>query len=229
MKLTAYIFYTFVCCIISVSLLGQTQTQTAAKAPVTVPKTIPQIKEGLEKSYNPILYTRDILKKKYKIDTIMVMSTTSFQGIADSISYHGKPGKVYGPFLTKTLDKYLVEVLAQSPTTFNRISQVFIDTSLITYRIADSLSNVILNRIRNGQATFEEMAQTFSMGGEGATKGDLGWIARGHILPEIEDQVNAHQKGDVFKVWSRTGVHVIKKADNSKEDVGFALVLRVFL
>ncbi len=211
------------------SIVAQTKTQSTTPAPIVVPKTIPQIKEGIEKSYNPILYTRDVLKKQYKIDTVLIRNTKNFQGVADSISYTGKPGKVYGPFLTRNKEKYLVEVLAQQQNTFNRISQIFIDTSILTYRVADSLSNSILSRIKSGQDTFEDMAAAFSMGGEGATKGDLGWIARGHILPEIEEQIVAHKKGDVFKVWSRTGVHILKKTDNPKKDVGMALVLRVFL
>jgi hypothetical protein len=208
---------------------AQNKQTTPPQTAIEVPKTIPQIKEGIEKSYNPILYTRDILKKKYKIDTVVVMNTLNFQGIADSLAYHGKPGKVYGPFLTKKRDKYLVEVLAQEPSTFNRISQVFIDTTVFAFRIADSLSKTILNRLQNGQATFEDMAKTYSMGGEGATNGDLGWIARGHILPEIEQQILLHKKGDVFIVWSRTGVHIIKKTDNMKQDIGYALLLRIFL
>jgi hypothetical protein len=217
------------CLLLFFSSNAQNKQPAPPQSAVVVPKTIPQIKEGIEKSYNPILYTRDILKKKYKIDTVVVMNTLTFQGVADSIAYHGKPGKVYGPFLTRKQDKYLVEVLAQSPSTFNRISQVFIDTSVLTYRVADSLSKSILNRVNNGQATFEDMAQMYSMGGEIATKGDLGWIAKGHILPEIEQQILAHRKGEVFIVWSRTGVHIIKKADNMKTDIGYALLLRIFL
>ena len=153
------------------------------------------------------------------------MSTTTFSGLADSLSYYGKIRKVYGPYDKK----YLVQVLAKVPNTFNRISQVFIDTAIFTYRIADSLANSIVKRIKSGEASIAQMAQTYSMGGEGLTKGDLGWIARGSILPEIEKELTRHKKGDVFKVWSRTGVHIIQKTAEPKQDSGFALVMRVFL
>ncbi len=187
--------------------------------------TITQMKAGIEKAANPVAYVREVLKKNYKIDTIVVMSTSKFIGMADSLAYTGKKGKVYGPIEKK----YLVMVLGRAPNKFNRVSQIFIDTATFRRRIADSLANSILSRIKEGKASFEDMAQAYSMGGEARTKGDLGWIARGSILPEIEKELAVRKKGEVFKVWSRTGVHVVKKTADTKEDTGFALLLRVFL
>ncbi|MEO5591642.1 MAG: peptidylprolyl isomerase [Chitinophagaceae bacterium] len=187
--------------------------------------TTAQIKTNLENAPNPIAYARDVLKKQYKIDTVIVLNTTHFSGIRDSLAYNGKIKKVYGPYDKK----FLVQVLAKLPNTFNRISQVFIDTSIFTRRIADSLANSIVDRVKSGAASFEDMAQTYSMGGEGVTKGDLGWIARGAIIPEIDKEVAKRKKGDVFKVWTKAGVHVIKKTSDSKQDTGFVLMLRVIL
>ncbi|MEO6315197.1 MAG: peptidylprolyl isomerase [Chitinophagaceae bacterium] len=187
--------------------------------------TIAQIKTNLEAAQNPVAYARDVLKKQYKIDTIIVLNSTHFSGIADSLAYHGKIKKVYGPYDKK----FVVQVLAKLPNTFTRISQVFIDTSIFTRRIADSLANSIVERINTGAASFEDMAQTYSMGGEGTTKGDLGWIARGSIIPEIGKELAKRKKGEVFKVWTKAGVHVIKKASDPKQDTGFALMLRVIL
>lgn len=187
--------------------------------------TIAQMKTGIENAANPVAYVRQVLKKKYKIDTVIVANTTQFTGIADSLAYRGKQGKVYGPYEKK----YLVQVLGKAPNTFNRVSQIFIDTATFTRRIADSLSNSILQRIIQGKASFEDLAQAYSMGGEARTRGDLGWIARGSILPEIDKEIAKRKKGEVFKVWSRTGVHIIKKTADAKQDTGFALLLRVIL
>ncbi|MEO5684841.1 MAG: peptidylprolyl isomerase [Chitinophagaceae bacterium] len=184
-----------------------------------------QIKINLEKAPNPIAYARDVLKRPFKLDTIVILNSTHFAGIADSLAYHGKLKKVYGPYEKQ----FLVQVLAKLPNTFTRISQVFIDTTVFTRRIADSLANSIVDRVKSGAASFEDMAQTYSMGGEGATKGDLGWIARGSIIPEMEKEIGRRKKGDVFKVWTKAGVHVIKKVSDSKQDTGFALLLRVIL
>jgi hypothetical protein len=187
--------------------------------------TLAQMKAGMEKAVNPVAYVREVLKKKYKIDTVAVSNASRFIGLADSLAYAGKEKKVYGPFEKK----YLVQVLAKAPNTFNRISQIFIDTAVFTSRVADSLSNSIFRQIQSHKASFEDMAQAYSMGGEAATKGDLGWIALGSIVPEIEKELSGRKKGELFKVWSRTGVHIIKKTGDPKKDTGFALLLRVFL
>ncbi len=187
--------------------------------------TIPQIKNGLETAVNPMAYTRDVLKKKYKLDTVAIMNTTYFMSVADSIAYKGKLRKVYGPYDKK----YLVQVLGRVPNTFNHISQIFIDTTVFTRRIADSLSASIINRINKGEVSFEDMAQAYSMGGEGLTKGDLGWVARGALQPNIEAELAKRKKGEIFRVWSNTGLHILKKMAAPKQDTGFALMLRVIL
>ena len=64
---------------------------------------------------------------------------------------------------------------------------------------------------------------------EAATKGDLGWIARGALYPTIEHEVLVHKKGEVFKLWTHAGVHIIRKDDDPKQDTGFALMMQVFL
>ena len=189
-------------------------------------KSVAQIKKELQAAQNPLAYVRDTLKKKYKLDTIVVARIRNYQGIADSLAYHGQIKKVYGPY---EKGKVLVQVLAKVPNTFNRISQIYLDTAVFRKKFADSMANSILARIQNGSATFEDMAQTYSMGGEGITKGDLGWVAQGVLIPEIEREIRKHKKGDTFKVWTRAGVHIIRKTENPKQDNGFALMMRVFL
>jgi hypothetical protein len=189
-------------------------------------KSVAQIKKELQAAQNPMAYVRDTLKKKYRLDTVVVTRIRNYQGIADSLAYHGKIKAVYGPY---EKGKILVQVLAKLPNTFNRISQIYLDTSVFKRQFADSLANSILVRIKNGSTTFEDMAQTYSMGGEGITKGDLGWVAQGVLIPQIESEIRKHKKGDVFKVWTKAGLHIIRKAENPKQDNGFALMMRVFL
>jgi hypothetical protein len=218
---------------IQASLAQKTTIPVTAPAatmqqPVTVPTTIPQIKAELEKTPNPLLYTKQILKKRFKIDTIIVSKTSNFSSIADSLAYTGKVKKVYGPYGPKE-GRFLVQLLTKEPNQFYHINQIFIDTAVFSRRVADSLASMIIQKINNGQTTFEQMAITYSMGGEGGTKGDLGWIARGVMLPQIEHEVIVHKKGEIFKIWSSSGLHIIRKADDPKQDTGFALMMQVFL
>ena len=210
---------------------GFAQGQPAPPAPqqqITVPTTVPQIKAALESSPNPILYAKQILKKRFRIDTIVVTRTSFFNSLADSLAYKGKEKKVYGPYGKKG-SEFLVQVLSKAPNLFYRISQIFIDTSIFSHRTADSIGNKIVERLRTGSATFEEMAQTYTMGGEGPTHGDLGWVARGVLMPTIEHEVSIRKKGEVFKIWSSNGLHIIRKTEDPKQDTGFALIMRVFL
>jgi PPIC-type PPIASE domain len=211
----------------SLVLLGSAQAPAPPSA-ITVPTTVAGIKTELERSPNPVLYTKQILKKRFKIDTITVTRTSHFSSLADSLAYTGKEGKVFGPYGQKG-NRFLVQILSKAPNLFYRISQIYIDTSVFRYRVADSLGNSILKRLANGSATFEEMAVTYSMGGEGATRGDLGWIARGILLPQIEHEVAIRKKGETFKVWSSSGLHIIRKTQEPRQDTGFALIMRVFL
>jgi hypothetical protein len=189
-------------------------------------KTIAQLKTDIEKSGNSPLYVKDVLKKKFKLDTVPIQRTSHFRGLADSLAYHGKEGKVYGPY---EKGKILVQILAKAPNTFNHVGQIFLDNSVFSRHFADSLADNIISRIRSGATTFEQMAQTYSMGGEATTKGDLGWVATGGMIPQIEEEIGKHKKGDLFKVYTSNGVHIIRKIDNPKEDTGYALMMQIFL
>jgi hypothetical protein len=191
-------------------------------------KSITEIKTELEKSPNSPLYVKDVMKKKFILDTIVVTRTTHFSSLADSLAYKGILKKVYGPY-TMQGKKFLVQILARMPNTFYRISQIFIDTSVFRYRMADSLGKSILSKLKNNQDSFERLAESYSMGGESITKGDLGWVARGSIIPAIDRQLAKTKKGEVFMVWSSKGLHIIKLTDGPKQDNGAALMMRIFL
>jgi hypothetical protein len=188
-------------------------------------KTIAQIKKELETSPNPPLYVKQVLKKKFVMDTIPIMSTSRFAGWPDSIAYKGKIRKVYGPF---EKGKYLVQVLAKLPNNFNRVHQLFLDTSFFSLKRADSISTTLYNRIIDGSSSLEDLAQIWSMGGEAPTRGDIGWVAQGALIPEIEQELRKRKKGEVFKIWTRAGVHIVRKTD-TKKDTGFALLMRIFI
>lgn len=200
----------------------------AAAQQAAPPATIRQIKEELEKSPNPVLYAKQVLKKRFKIDTITVTQTRHFGGLADSLAYHGKEKKVYGPYGPKN-SRFLVQLLNKAPNEFYHISQIFIDTSIFHHRIADSIGNVILKKLKDGTATFDQMAMTYGISSESTANGDMGWIARGAIYPVIEHEIITHKKGEVFKLWTRAGLNIIRKDDDPRQDTGFALMMQIFL
>src|SRR6476620_5788014 len=157
--------------------------------------SIAQMKKGLDSASNGPLYAKSVLKKQIDIDTIVIQSLTRFQGTVDSLGFHGKVGKTYGPYAK---GKVLVQILAKAPNTFNHVGQIFLDTSVFSRRFADSLATDIIKRIQSGQASFADMAVTYSMGGEGLVKGDLGLMAVGNLQAHIESSLAKINKGDLF-------------------------------
>lgn len=195
-------------------------TMIGAKA-----QTVAQIKKELETTQDPLGYVKFKLKKQFFIDTITIVSSTSFLGLPDSIAYKGKIGKVYGPFKGQ---KVLVKVLAKLPNTFYHVSHIVIDTSVFSRAFADSLADNIMQKIQTGSTKFSLMAATYSADPVSAAKGgDLGWFVRGVMLPQLDDAIKLHKKGELFKVWTPAGLHVVSITDNPKKDHGFALLLRV--
>ena len=190
-------------------------------------QSIAEIKKILDTTQNPIGFVKYILKKKYFIDTITVVSTAQFRGKADSLAYHGKVGKTYGPFKK---DNILVKILMKAPNTFYHINHILIDTAVFDKGFAESLADSIVAKIKNKTSTFAAQASIYSADYESAAKGgDLGWFIKGVMLPQLDKEMVKHKKGDLFKVWSAEGLHIVSIADNPKEDTGYALLLRVIL
>jgi PPIC-type PPIASE domain len=162
-----------------------------------------------------------------KIYSVAVLSTSSFLGKADSLAYKGKVGKVYGPFKGENI---LVKILMKAPNTFYHVSHILLDTTNYRPRYAESLCDSILQKINTNTATFASLASTYSDDkGSSQKNGDLGWFARGALLPQLDAQLAKRKKGEIFKVWTAAGLHLVKIMDNPKQDVGYALMLRVLL
>lgn len=190
-------------------------------------QNIAEMKKVLDTTSDPIGYVKYRLKKKFKIDTVGVMSTTNFLGLADSLAYKGKLGKVYGPWKNAN---YLIKVMAKVPNTFYHVSHILLDTVLFKKNFADTLSKNIITKIKAGTSSFSDMASTYSADRGSALKGgDLGWFVRGAMLPQLDEAIAAHKKGAIFKVWTAAGLHIVTITDAPKKDNGYALFLRVIL
>ncbi|HQY11302.1 MAG TPA: peptidylprolyl isomerase [Ferruginibacter sp.] len=190
-------------------------------------QSVAQIKKILDTTSNPIGFVKYVLKKKYYIDTITVVSTAQFLGKADSLAYHGKTGKTYGPFRKENI---LVKILTKAPNTFYHVNHILLDSSVFDSAFAESLADTIIAKIRSGASSFAAQAAVYSADLASASKGgDLGWFIKGVMLPQLDKELTKRKKGDLFKVWSVSGLHIVRIADNPKQDTGYALLLRVIL
>ncbi|WP_277592393.1 peptidylprolyl isomerase [Roseateles saccharophilus] len=66
-------------------------------------------------------------------------------------------------------------------------------------------------QIESGQATFEQLAKSYSEDGSAESGGDLGWMGAGGFVPEFEEAMNALPLGGISgPVVSRFGIHLIQ-------------------
>jgi len=187
---------------------------------------VDKVKADMEASANPVEYVKTKLKKKYAIDTLFISSNKQFLGRPDSLAYHGQMRKVYGPWPD---DSVLVQIVGKAPNIFYHASQILLDTSKMRKEVAMKLADSIIARVKRKEKIFGDMARVYTMDGSGTRQGDLGWRARGTLIPQLEGPILKRKKGEVFKTWSTYGLHIIRIEDDPKQDIGFVLLLRVIL
>ncbi len=186
---------------------------------------IDRLKAGLESAKNPIEFLK-AKKKKYRVDTVFITSNITFANALDSLAYRGVVRKVYGPFAG---DSVLLQVLGKAPNMFYHVQQIFLDTSRMRKDVASKLADSIIARVKRKEKSFGDMARVYAMDGSGPKEGELGWRARGTLIPQLETAILKHKKGELFKTYSPYGLHIINMKDSPKQDIGFVLLLRVFL
>ncbi len=184
-----------------------------------------RLKAGLESAANPLEFLK-AKKRKYRIDTVFITSNVSFSNGLDSLAYHGQVRKVDGPFPE---DSVLLQVVGKAPNMFYHVQQIFLDTSKMRKEVAVKLADSIIARVKRKEKSFGDMARIYAMDGSGPNEGELGWRARGTLIPPLENAILKHKKGELFKTFSPYGLHIIYMRDSPKQDVGFVLILRVFL
>ena len=73
--------------------------------------------------------------------------------------------------------------------------------------------DTLVERIENGES-FEDLAQKVSLCPSRAKGGDLGYFGRGEMVKEFEDACFDAEVGDIAKVQTQFGWHLIKVTGN---------------
>ena len=72
----------------------------------------------------------------------------------------------------------------------------------------------VAEKLASGQESFAEMARKSSQCPSGTTSGDLGWFAKGKMVPEFEKAAFEGEKGKILgPVKTQFGYHLIKGLD----------------
>lgn len=175
-------------------------------------------------------------------DTLFVdvNSESKFDTLAHPLSYYpvevaeqlfsSPMGTVVGPVFKD--GKYSIYKVSgvQFDSVYNmRASHILFKTDGLTRQDtlnAKKKAQEVMDQIRKG-ADFAEMASQYGTDGTASKGGDLGWFREGAMVPEFNEFVKTHNKGDMGIVQTQFGMHLVKvTGDKSKKAVCAGVIER---
>jgi len=110
-----------------------------------------------------------------------------------------------------------------------RVSYIYLDGKKLSKPAIDSLRTRIIQQFNEG-VPFAELAAQYSMDGNRSNGGDLGWFVEKEMVPEFENAVKQHQKGDIFTldIPERNWYYVVYKTYDDSQSINYIL-LRVII
>ena len=127
--------------------------------------------------------------------------------------------EIAGPFPSKISDREVYyKVIATDSTTVSRVSYIYLDGKIYNTSQIDSLRNLILKKINEGESFFD-LAKKYSMDGNNEKGGDIGWVSDGMLVKPFQEAAKNHNKNDVYivDVPEYKWYYVCKKTDDSKK------------
>lgn len=138
----------------------------------------------------------------------------------DSVMFNSPVGTTFGPYIENNMYQMARLVDVQSRPDSLRASHILIsyqgtnvnpDTKLNKAQ-AEAKADSVLEVVRNNAAKFDELAASDLNDDKTAaqSKGDLNWFADGAMVPVFNNAVLNGRVGDIVKVESQFGFHIIK-------------------
>jgi peptidyl-prolyl cis-trans isomerase D len=180
------------------------------------------LKSNMQKAYNEFVVTTDVAGFVNSTSDNRYDSTWhrrgSFSPNIDSMLFNAPIGQVSQPVEDKGMYRIFKVVDRQAKPDSLRASHILISyagtpikTATRTREAASKLADSILNVVQKAPASFEALAGTLSDDEAAKTKlGDLGWFADGAMVPEFNEAVLKGSAGDIKKVETQFGYHIIK-------------------
>ena len=126
------------------------------------------------------------------------------------------PQQLYGPIETDSAYIW-VKVIAVDSLYRMRAGNIFIDPKGSSAKKAKALAENILKQLQKG-ASYDAMCQKYKNDSNENFECDLGWFFQGRMVPEFENEILKHKKGDYFVTQTEFGYHVVKILDNPVKD-----------
>jgi peptidyl-prolyl cis-trans isomerase D len=180
------------------------------------------LKSNIQKAYDEFVVTTDVPGFVNSTSDNRYDSTWhkrgTFSPVIDSMLFNAPVGQVLQPLEDNGMFRIFKVVDRQAQPDSLRASHILISyagtpiqTATRTREAADKLADSILNVVQKNAGAFEGFAGTMSDDAAAKTKlGDLGWFADGAMVPEFNEAVLKGTVGDIKKVETQFGYHIIK-------------------
>ncbi|MDO9254359.1 MAG: SurA N-terminal domain-containing protein [Bacteroidales bacterium] len=180
------------------------------------------LKSNIQKAYDEFVVTTDVAGFVNSTSDNRYDSTWHRRGTfspnIDSMLFNAPVGQVSQPVEDNGMYRIFKVVDRQAKPDSLRASHILISyagtpitTATRTREAASKLADSILNVVQKTPAAFEGIAGTISDDESAKTKlGDLGWFADGAMVPEFNEAVLKGSVGDIKKVETQFGYHIIK-------------------
>jgi peptidyl-prolyl cis-trans isomerase D len=182
------------------------------------------LKQNIQKAYDEFLVTTDVAGFVNSTSDNRYDSSWrkrgSFSPVIDSMLFNAPVGQVFEPTEDNGMYRIFKVVDRQSKPDSLRASHILISyagtpvqTATRTREAAEKTADSILNVVKKSPALFESLAASVSDDEVARKKsGDLGWFADGAMVPEFNEAVLKGSIGDITKVETQFGYHIIKVA-----------------
>jgi peptidyl-prolyl cis-trans isomerase D len=180
------------------------------------------LKSNIQKAYDEFMVTTDVAGFVNSTSDNRYDSTWHRRGTfspnIDSMLFNAPLGQVSQPVEDNGMYRIFKVVDRQAKPDSLKASHILISyagtpiqTATRTREAASKLADSILNVVQKTPAAFEGIAGTISDDETAKTKlGDLGWFADGAMVPEFNEAVLKGSVGDIKKVETQFGYHIIK-------------------
>ncbi len=182
------------------------------------------LKSNMQKAYDELLVAADIPGFVNSTSDNRYDSTWHKRGTfspnIDSMLFNDPIGAVTQPIEDNGMLRIFKIIDRQSTPDSLKASHILISyagtpvqTATRTREEADKLADSILTVVQKNPAAFDGIAGTISDDQAAKAKlGDLGWFADGAMVPEFNEAVLKGSVGDIKKVETQFGYHIIKIA-----------------
>jgi peptidyl-prolyl cis-trans isomerase D len=180
------------------------------------------LKSNIQKAYDEFVVTTDVpgfvnSTSDNRYDSSW-RKRGSFAPMIDSMLFNAPVGQVLQPLEDNGMYRIFKIVDRQAKPDSLKASHILVSyagtpvkTATRTREEADKLADSILNVVQKNPAAFEGIAATRNDDEVAKSKlGDLGWFADGAMVPEFNDAVLKGSIGDIKKVETQFGYHIIK-------------------